>query len=666
MRKTFVIIILSLILLYMQTTQLLAQDAEMLNEDFFDILFADEEAVQVSIASIKSMSIKEAPGIVTRIDAREIKNSGARDLIDVLRLVAGINFGVDVQGAVGIGMRGNWGHEGKILLLVDGLEFNERLYCTLQFGNHFSVDQIKHIEMIRGPGSPLYGGYAELAVINIVTKEAEDIKGISINGTYGLMKDTFARRNITLDIGKSYKDLKISASLFMGEGNRSDQNFTDFWGDTYNMKDNAELNPFNINLSLKYKGLSTRFIFDNYRTTERDAYDTNETSAMQTDFPMYLVDLKYELKINNTLSVTPRFDYKRQYPWKLTDKWMIENDALFANVRTERFKTGFIASYDPGEKFNVIFGSEYIIDQAKIMKNDPEQDHFNGKPDVSYKNYNIMAQALYYAPFANVTAGIRYDKHEQYGSSTVPRLALTKVMDKLSFKILGSRAFRAPGIENINSNFDIKPEKTTVFEIETGYQLSEKSSISINCYDITIDKPIVFFYEEGAEGYRNYDKTGTRGVEMHYKYTTGRGYIFTNYSYYQAHNNSVQSYEVAVDDKLLLAMPAHKITLNSSYKLMSSLRINPSATYLSKRYGYKTVDDEGIEFLEEFDPVLLINVYLSYSEFLTKQLEIGFGIFDILDEKYAFLQPYNNWHAPLPGPSREYVLKLTYNFHSKE
>src|ERR1700740_149535 len=107
----------------------------------------------ISVASKKPLNVRESPSIVTLVTAEEIKNSGARDLIDVLRLVPGVDFGVDVQGVVGIGMRGNWAHEGKVLILLDGQEMNEILYATTQFGNHFAVDQIKKIEIIRAPVS---------------------------------------------------------------------------------------------------------------------------------------------------------------------------------------------------------------------------------------------------------------------------------------------------------------------------------------------------------------------------------------------------------------------------------------------------------------------------------------------------------------------------------
>ncbi|MCS6809426.1 MAG: TonB-dependent receptor plug domain-containing protein, partial [Candidatus Kapabacteria bacterium] len=194
--------------------------------------------VEIGVASsskTRGLTARESPGIVTLITQEEIRKSGARDMIDILRLVPGFEFGVDVQGAVGVGIRGNWGYEGKVLFLLDGQELNDNTYGILILGNHFSVQQIKRVEIIRGPGSALYGGFAELAVINIITKTAEDLQGIEAYGMYGQMTQSYGRRGGGINIGSvlpSLDSLKISALLFASEGQRSDQVYTDAQGNS--------------------------------------------------------------------------------------------------------------------------------------------------------------------------------------------------------------------------------------------------------------------------------------------------------------------------------------------------------------------------------------------------------------------------------------------------
>jgi outer membrane cobalamin receptor len=123
-----------------------------------------------TVASTSASTVRSSPALVSVMTRDDIRRLGARDLMDVLHLIPGITFGADVQGSIGILFRGMWGQEGKVLVLWDGFEINETLYLTAPVENHFPLQSIERVEVIRGPGSALYGGFAELAVINIVTR----------------------------------------------------------------------------------------------------------------------------------------------------------------------------------------------------------------------------------------------------------------------------------------------------------------------------------------------------------------------------------------------------------------------------------------------------------------------------------------------------------------
>ena len=76
--------------------------------------------IKVTVASEKELTIKESPAVVTLITAEELKNSGARDFMDVIKLVTGFDFGLDVDNVISLGVRGNWGQESKVLLTIEG------------------------------------------------------------------------------------------------------------------------------------------------------------------------------------------------------------------------------------------------------------------------------------------------------------------------------------------------------------------------------------------------------------------------------------------------------------------------------------------------------------------------------------------------------------------
>jgi len=624
----------------------------------------------ISVASKKPLNVRESPSIVTLVTAEEIKNSGARDLIDVLRLVPGVDFGVDVQGVVGIGMRGNWAHEGKVLILLDGQEMNEILYATTQFGNHFPIDQIKKIEIIRGPGSAIYGGYAEYGVINIITKQGGEINGVAVSGIYGQSEKDYMRRNINLSAGKKIGDFEWSVSGMMGQGQRSDQNYTDVHGNSYTMVGNSALNPAYANIGASYKGLSFRAIGDFYKTTTQDGYDAIYSKPYAQNFNSMYFELKYLWKIGNKLTITPKLNYKNQSPWKTPQGDSIDPTYL---KTANRSTANITASYNPTRKINIVFGSEYYKDLA--LDKLAGDTFYNGKQSVSFYNYAFFAQGLLKTRFLNFILGARYDKHNVYGDAFVPRVGLTKKYNRFHFKVLYSNSFRAPAIENIDYSGanGIHPERTQVMEAEFGYQITHNSIFTINFFDITTKNPIIYYNIGGTDAYTNEGNTGTRGLEAEYRIKAKWGYVALNYSFYTAAGKDKSAaYSVVADKNMLLGFASHKINLNASINLTKNLSLNPSGSFYSPRWGYNSINPaDSLPVLQKFNSVFLFNLFLKYNT-PVNGLSIGVGIYDLFNQQFTFIQPYaqpssqfNLPHAPMPGPPREFIFRLSYNLNFK-
>ena len=208
--------------------------------DFGALDLAQLAEVKIDIASIKSRPVREQPGIVSVIQAGEIRELGARDLTDILQLVPGFGLGQDVNGVVGPSFRGLWAYEGKLQLIVDGVEMNETLYGTTQLGHHLSADAIQEVEIIRGPGSAKYGGTAELAVIRVTTK------GAAQNGGYGSVTPSFASGQMALDytggFGYTKNDWRVAANVYVGENFRSNRRYTALDGTSFDMTHDSASN----------------------------------------------------------------------------------------------------------------------------------------------------------------------------------------------------------------------------------------------------------------------------------------------------------------------------------------------------------------------------------------------------------------------------------------
>ncbi|HTL34488.1 MAG TPA: TonB-dependent receptor plug domain-containing protein, partial [Kofleriaceae bacterium] len=263
-------------------------------QDITQMSLDDLLKTDVDVASKVPQTFREVPGVITVVTREEIMDSGARDLEDVLLLVPGFTLGIDVEAVTDVAVRGNWGHEGKVLLLVDGQQMNETLYSTNQLGNHYPIDQIERIEIIRGPGSAIYGGYAELAVINVVTRGADELDGVAVYGHAGVMSDTYGHLNLSVAAGETVgPGVKLSLSGLFGQGHRGHGDFTDFYGSSFPLTDH-ELDPAFINFGAKYKDLSLRFIYDHFGNDEEDGLAENETKPIEQKFIGYFGELAYK------------------------------------------------------------------------------------------------------------------------------------------------------------------------------------------------------------------------------------------------------------------------------------------------------------------------------------------------------------------------------------
>ncbi len=608
----------------------------------YDMTLEELMQLEVNVTTIdKSINRLEAPGIISIVNEDDISSSGARDLIDILQLIPGFSFALDTQGQVGIMNRGNWAHENKILLMIDGLTINEQLYSTTVFGNHLPIENIHSIEIIRGPGSAIFGGNAEMSVISIITKSAKQTNGISAGLLHGSSENEFRfQESAYIAAGKQLNDLEFTIFGKFENGYRSDKDYQDMYGNAYNMLEN-QLNSMNVNISLKYKDLEFRTIYDNYQTTTRDFFGSNLSKAYPMNFTTYLAEAKYAFKINEHVKLTSKFNFKKDIPWNCTETATGNENADYYiyNRSVNRYSGNLISSFSLTQQIDFALGADYSYDFTKDHTTDADNVFWNGQKTIVYQNYAIFFQWNLNNRFFNTTIGARYDKHNQYGGAFVPRIAIMKRISKFNVKLLYNKAFKAPSIENIDKNYYlyqnlgkpvITPEITDVYNFEIGYQANSSIYLNVNLFRIDIDKTIVYSVsKDGVEGYDNIGKTGSQGIEAELK-TKLRNISFNlNYSFYTTKNiNKIEDYSVPTNENALLASPQHKITALTGIKLNENAKFSFSVIYFGKRYGYttynQTIDDVQIS---EFKPVILTNLAFNYNKLLLKEFNIGSGVY---------------------------------------
>lgn len=632
-------------------------------EAYYEMSLEDLMNIKVSVASIKALTARESPGIITIITEEEIRNSGFRDLMDILATIPGFDFGVDVEGIIGLGVRGNWAHEGKFLLLIDGLEMNENLFSSTQFGNHYPIENIKQIEIIRGPGSAMYGEFAEYAVINIISRQAEEINGATVSANVSSTAKGVSDSRASVSIGKKANDFSASFSAYSGFSKRSDGQYTDLENNSYDMNTNSSIKNYFTNTALSFKKFQLRLLTDNYTLESRDNYTNITSKSYFFKFDSYFIELKKDLKISDKISLFPKISYKSQLPWNYIDE---SEEISKYNIVSEKISGSLSTSYDPNDKISINGGCN--IAYSKATDKSAGSYFKNGTSQFISCNMAGFLQSVIHMGFADFTFGARYNYNSEFNSSFVPRIGITKVIKKFHFKALYSRAFRAPSVENINFGVDIQPEKTSVFEIEGGMQISDKMFVTLNAYSIRTTNTIVYYYDifNDADTYQNYYGSGTQGIELIYKYKDKWGWAEINYGYYNAKNNfKPVNYSVGVDENVLLGLPAHKLNIKGNIKFYKNWNLSPSATFCSGKYNYTGTNQQEEAVYEKYPSTFVANLFVNIDLLKRKSLHVGFGIYNLLNTKQFFIQPYNSLHAPIPGKSREFALKLLYDFKFK-
>ena len=149
-------------------------------------LYGNEELI--TIATGKKQPISKAPAVTTVITAADIKAIGATDLDEVLETVPGLHVARSNIGYNPIySIRGIYsGFNPQVLVLINSIPITNLFQGDRnQIWGGMPIEAIERIEVIRGPGSAVYGADAFAGVINIITKTAQDINGTEIGARRG-------------------------------------------------------------------------------------------------------------------------------------------------------------------------------------------------------------------------------------------------------------------------------------------------------------------------------------------------------------------------------------------------------------------------------------------------------------------------------------------------
>jgi outer membrane receptor protein involved in Fe transport len=197
LKQKFAFVLLTSLIAFGPNVKSLAQEQDANKpEDLFEMSIEELMTIEVaSTATLTKTKPRLVPAAMTTITKEDIWSSGARSMYELLDIyVPNLQWLRHHWEADVMGLRGIIADRGdKYLLLVNGRVMNERTH----FGALSELDlvllsDIHHIDIVRGPGSALYGPGAISMVINIVTFSGENFEGTQVTSRLGAIEEFYS------------------------------------------------------------------------------------------------------------------------------------------------------------------------------------------------------------------------------------------------------------------------------------------------------------------------------------------------------------------------------------------------------------------------------------------------------------------------------------------
>jgi outer membrane receptor protein involved in Fe transport len=662
-------------------------------KDFRELNIEDLLNQEITIATKSKQKISEAPSIVTIITAEEIKNMGARSLRDILEIVPGFEFSRQRIGAVLVGIRGTKDPRGtaKLLFLVDGVPYNTLMYGLSLFGGYeLNMDAVERIEVIRGPGSALYGRNAFNGVVNVITKSAinQENSGLqftALGGNYNTWGGgvSYGMKKEKLDLYFNLMKLSTDGHEPLFDNGMGGTSPWELYQDNFYLNVKANLGKLEFSgfyTDREYGSSHGPFVTNSYVKSQRGSYflKYHHSFSKKLEFTSRIIG-QHLREVQNIEVFKPGLPPPFGLFWP---------KGRYAQPQYEEYKYGLEAEfrYQFSENHHLLAGIQlerYGVDDCRVRANydldpqgtgaaliNPVTGDYYGKDDMpeypggwildyghDYHNLAFFIQDTFYlAHNFGITIGGRYDNDSEFGGVFNPRGGIVWEFAKnVSLKLLYGQAYRAPNCQEqfktngfAIGNVDLKPEKIKTFEIGLGCRF-KKVSTGINFFYNKLHDVIYVEPEFVGEPntYQNIGENIARGFEVENRFILNKNFsMFLNYSYTRSEDKRDDQTTPHID------VAPHKLNCGVNVGFLRYFNFNTTLIYRSEREKYPGI-------LYDVGPHTLLNVTL-ISKDIIKNLEISASVYNVFNKKYYDQEP--NLLSQPYQPGRSFMMKLIYKF----
>lgn len=668
--------------------------------------YGDEEVI--SIATGTKQRVSKAPAVASVITASDIARLGASDIDEVLESIPGLHIDRASLGYNPIytfrGVRSNYNPQ--VLTLINGIPTTTLFHGGRHLINGGTpVTDIARIEVIRGPGSAVYGADAFSGVINIITKTRQDINGTE----FGVRAGSDNTRDAWLlhgsDIGAI--ELALSAEFQKTDGydahieSDAQTNLDALTGtQASNAPSDASLSRENwdLRLDLSYQAWRLRAgqqrrrdfglgagVADALDPSSRYKSDRNNIDISYHN-PNFTDDWEVKATVSYLYNMHEHDKDLIIFPAGVNLGQGVYPQGVIGNPEIKEHQSRFdISAFYTGiERHNIRVGSGYFygdmyeVKETKNFGPDPATGiplpPDSGLVDVSDTPYVFINENTRQSEYLFVqdiwqladdwelTTGLRYDNYSDFGSTTNPRLALVWSTNlKLTTKLLYAQAFRAPSFSetySINNpitlgNPDIKPEEMESLELAFNYKATENIRFGLNLFHYEW-QDIINFIPDAAAASNTAQNIGEQtgdGFETEMDWSiSDQLSLSANYSFVDAQDPDTNT--------RISKAPRQQFYANVNWAPLPKWNLSGELNWVMDR------EREEQDLRKDIDDYKVVNINLRHQQ---KHWYIQGSVRNLFADDAR--EP-SNWSLPsasikddLPIAGRQYRLEISYQFN---
>lgn len=653
-------------------------------------------------------SATEAPAIIKVITREQILRRGYATVMEVLCDTVGISSDISNEFISLIKFRGSSTTGAGILFLLNGQKVNSPFYDGIVEFLRMQTDQVRQIEIVRGPGGAIWGAGAFEGVVNILTKQNCDENQVAVSAAFG--SDQYRTGNLLVNCRKEDYFLDINYDYY--ESNQFqlgvDHDFGDTLGDSplniFLRKDIASLTPGVFEQEIEHKiwngtvgkgGLRILYYYTDSSFNSFGAYNFLVGKGYALGCLDYCVKPLYSVEINEKLQC--EFSYARQKmetgsrrkgyagtPGRFGFNADFNGDGV-----PEYWPDGIRAQYKVEttlDDFECILSSTqgshalklgFLYQEMEVAtEKDMRNINFSGPftmgalPQMTdYRSSSPMirdtvrkTKAFYFQDVFSLSeelsfvAGTRYEDLSDLGHPWSSRAGIIRHFDGGFFKLLYGEGFRPPSVFELYSyydseetwsmgNPDLEMERVSTLESSLGFDLGERTELDLNLYYTVVrDKIFRIAHSESARGYYNHDRYRVKGIESELIHRLDRISFFLQYAYTHADKDFLED-------------------INAIYPIEHSVGAGFDSTPLEQitfYFGY-FYEGEIERYWEEGDLPCnhYANTNLTWK--ITEQSRVSFSISNLFNET-NYYSGFKNRTSDIERPGRNMILKLQYSF----